>query len=199
MIIFSYLRILINQTYRAFPDLSESMCRIAHLVNIHKVIPRSDSQQMTVRREPDNLNRFLAILVNGQLFSRLGVKHQPLSGQSANGYHPTVRRKRTWLHLLANILAPDYGMRQRIPQLQQSISTAGYELRHIRVHGQSPQLVGVSHYYWRQIQVKGSSQNTVASGSDQQLRSLALGDHANSTEVMFDLDFDASCIEILLE
>lgn len=188
-----------GRNYRASADFGDPLRAAAQLVDVDAVVARSERQQVSVRRELDHLDRLLAVGVLDQRLARQRVEDQPLAADCADGDHVAGDRECARLDLLADVLAPDHRVRQRVPQLQQTIAAAGDELRQIRVDRQPPQFVRMAHYDWREAEIEGSGQNAVARRTDDELRPLALAHDPNAAEVVLDLVLDARRIHVGVE
>lgn len=127
-----------DDNYRTFSNFGKSFWSIADLIHIDGVVSGSSHQHLTIRREFHYLNGLLSIHVLGNQFPRHRIEHQPFTGYTANGNHVAIIRETARLHLFADVFAPHHRMWQWIPQLQQTITSAGDKLRHIWMNSKAP-------------------------------------------------------------
>lgn len=181
----------------ALADSIELVGNAGSLVDVNYVVPRSNGDELTVRRTLDGLDGFLTVRVLRQKLSRHRVEHHPLSSDSSHQHKLAIRRKLNGLDLLSDILAPYDGMRQSIPELKQTIASPGDELRHVWMHRESPQLISVAHNDGREAHVEVASENAVLGRSDEQLHSFSLRHHTNRPEVWLNEVLKANRVQIL--
>lgn len=176
---------------RALSDAVELVRNARSLVNIDDIVARTDRHELAVGSALDDLNGLLAVAVLRQKLARHRVEDHPLARHRSYQHQLTVGRELHRLHLLADVFAPHDAVRQSVPQLQQAISSAGDELRHVRMHGEAPKLVGVSHDDWSEAHVEVAGQNAVLRCSDQHLHAFALRHDTHSTKVGFNVVLEA--------
>ena len=104
------------------------------------------------------------------------------------------------LHLLADVVAPDHGVSESVPQVDHPIVAGGDELRLGWRGRQGPHVGHVAHHDLLEVEVEVAGEDRVLGGAKQQLAAPALAQGSYAAQVLWKLRLHPSlaveCVEL---